>query len=169
MPRFAAACALIAVGCSGTEERFRPLAVGDVAPAYSTYTLDGDTIRVGAGQPPQLTLLNVWATWCVPCQQEFPDLQRIHADYGPRGLRVIGVSIDAERNAEDIAEFARRYSAEFTIAHDIHDRVRGLYRSIGVPETYLISPDGKLLMRHAGAFPEGAAAVRRAIDSALAN
>lgn len=162
-------CAALLAACGKMEERFKPLAAGDDVPAYSTLTLAGDTIRVGVGQPRELTLVNVWATWCVPCQQEFPDLQRIHSDYGARGLRVVGVSVDAESDREKIPEFARTYSVTFTIGHDSQGRIRNLYRSIGIPESYLISPEGKLLLRYPGAFPEGAAVMRAAIEEALAN
>lgn len=48
-------------------------------------------------------------------------------------------------------------------------RIRNLYRSIGIPESYLISPEGKLLLSYPGAFPEGAAVMRAAIEKALAN
>ena len=159
------ACAALA--CSGMEERFKPMAVGDAVPAYSTRTLAGDTARVGTEAPQPLTLLNVWATWCVPCQKEFPDLERIHRDYGPRGLRVLAVSVDADGDDRKIRDFIGRYSATFSIGHDPEGTIRDSYQSLGIPESYLISPDGKLLFRNPGAFPEGAANVRAAIEAAL--
>ncbi len=155
------------VSCSQMEERFKPLGVGDPVPAYATRTLAGDTARVGAGQPQPLTLLNVWATWCVPCQKEFPDLERIHRDYGPRGLRVLAVSVDADGDDAKIRDFIRRYAATFSIGHDPEGAIRDRYQSLGIPESYLISSDGRLLFRNPGAFPEGAANVRAAIEAAL--
>lgn len=149
------------------EERFRPIAVGDPVPAYAARTLEGDTLRVGTSEPQPLTLLNVWATWCVPCQKEFPDLEKIHDEYGSRGLRVLAVSVDAAGDDEKIREFAKVYGATFSIAHDPGGEIRGVYQSLGIPESYLISPDGRLLYRHPGAFPEGAAAMREAIEQAL--
>ncbi|HVF38395.1 MAG TPA: TlpA disulfide reductase family protein [Gemmatimonadaceae bacterium] len=167
--RTAAAVSLFAAaaGCSDMKERFKPLAVGDAVPAYAAKLLDGDSARVGPGTTQPLTLLNVWATWCVPCQKEFPDLQKIHTDYSRRGLRVLGVSIDSDGDVERIREFAKRYSATFPIAHDPGGSIREVYQSLGIPESYLISPDGKLLFRNPGAFPEGAANIRAAIEAAL--
>ena len=160
---------LAVTACSGSMgERFRPLSPGDPVPVYSVVTLSGDSVHVGPDRQEPLTLMNVWATWCIPCRKEFPDLQRIHTDYSSRGLRVVAVSIDSPGDVDKIREFASRYSATFTIAHDHGAVVRDRYRSIGIPETYLISPDGKLLFRNPGAFPEGAANLRAEIEKALA-
>jgi peroxiredoxin len=157
-----------AAGCTQMQERFKPLAVGDPVPAYSIAVLDGDTAKVGPGVEQPLTLVNVWATWCVPCQKEFPDLEKIHRDYGPRGLRVLGVSVDADDDVERIREFAKTYSATFPIAHDRSGKIQDLFQALGVPESYLISTDGRLLYRNPGAFPEGAARMRAAVEAALA-
>jgi len=159
--------AVVSVSCSQMEERFKPLGVGDAVPAYATRTLAGDTARVGPGQTQPLTLLNVWATWCVPCQKEFPDLERIHRDYGPRGLRVLAVSVDAGGDDAKIRDFIKRYAATFAIGHDPEGAIRDRYQSLGIPESYLISPEGRLLFRNPGAFPEGAANMRAAIEAAL--
>lgn len=159
--------AVTVAACSEMQERFKPLAVGDPVPAYSAAMLTGDSVRVGPAEAQPLTLLNVWATWCIPCQKEFPDLEKIHRDYGGRGLRVLAVSVDADDDVERIREFAKTYSATFAIAHDSRGRIRDLYQSLGIPESYLISPDGKLLFRNPGAFPEGAANIRSAIETAL--
>ena len=154
--------------CSNMSERFKPLGVGDPVPAYAVRTLAGDTARVGPGMTQPLTLLNVWATWCVPCQKEFPDLERIHSDYQARGLRVLAVSVDAGSDDKKIREFIKFYKATFVIGHDEQGDIRTRYQSLGIPESYLISPDGKLLFRNPGAFPEGALKVRAAIEAALA-
>jgi thiol-disulfide isomerase/thioredoxin len=162
-----ATLAVAGCGQGSGGEKYRPLAVGDPAPAFAVPTLTGDTARVAAGQP--VTLVNVWATWCIPCQQEFADLERIHRDYAPRGLRVVAVSMDRGDAAEqDVREFVAERGATFTVGLDPRDRVRALYGSLGVPESYLVSADGRLLWRQIGAFPEGAAAARRAIEQALA-
>ena len=155
-------------GCTQMQERFKPLAVGDPVPAYAVAVIDGDTAKVGPGLEQPLTLINVWATWCVPCQREFPDLEKIHKDYGPRGLRVLAVSVDADDDVERIREFAKTYSATFPIAHDRSGKVQDLFQAIGVPESYLISRDGRLLYRNPGSFPEGAVAIRAVIEAALA-
>ncbi len=140
------------------------LAVGRPAPAFAVRTLAGDTVRSGPGQP--LTLVNLWATWCIPCRREFPTLERLQRDYGPRGLRVVAVSVDQGRGAA-VADFARVRRVTFTIGLDPSGRTQRLFQAVGLPESYLIGTDGRLLFRKIGAVPPDAAALRALLDSLL--
>jgi thiol-disulfide isomerase/thioredoxin len=163
------ATVLGATGCrpnADTDEAFRPIAVGEPVPEFSVRTLDGDTARIEAGQP--VTLLHVWATWCGPCQKEFPEIEAIQKEFGPRGLRIVAVSVD-EGDDGPVRAFVRDKGATFDIGRDPAGSVRRLYQGIGVPESYLISADGRLLVRQFGAIPEGAEAMRAAIEKALAS
>jgi len=156
-----------AVGCKPNAERdeaFRPIAVGQPVPEFTVRTLQGDSARIAGGEP--VTLLHVWATWCGPCQKEFPEIEAIQREFGPRGLRIVAVSVD-EGDDDPVRAFAREKGATFEIGRDPDGSVRRLYQGMGVPESYLISADGRLLARQFGAIPEGAAAMRAAIDSAL--
>jgi cytochrome c biogenesis protein CcmG/thiol:disulfide interchange protein DsbE len=156
-----------AVGCkpnADRDEAFRPIAVGEVVPEFTVRTLEGDSARIAAGEP--VTLLHVWATWCGPCQEEFSEIEAIQREFGPRGLRIVAVSVD-EGDDDPVRAFAREKGATFQIGRDAEGSVRRLYQSIGVPESYLISGDGRLLVRQFGAIPEGAAAMRAAIEKAL--
>jgi thiol-disulfide isomerase/thioredoxin len=159
--------ALLLAGCGGSAEAYRPIAVGEPAPAYAAPTLAGDTVRVGPGAAAPLTLVNVWATWCGPCKDEFPELEAIHRAYAPRGLRVLGVSIDHADDAT-VRDFVRAEGATFPIARDPDGRVRDAFLSLGVPESYLVGTDGRLLWRGIGAIPPGGAEVRGEIERALA-
>ena len=162
----AATLALAACGGGSSSDAYRPIEIGGPAPAYAAATLAGDSVRVGPGATEPVTLINVWATWCGPCKEEFPELEAIHRAYGPRGLRVVGVSID--RGDDDaVREFVRAEGATFTIGRDADGRVRDAFMSIGVPESYLVGRDGRLLWRGIGAIPSGGTALRAAIEKAL--
>jgi len=156
------------VGCrpnaADRDDAFRPIAVGQPVPEFTVRTLRGDTARVAAGEP--VTLLHVWATWCGPCQKEFPEIEAIQREFGPRGLRIVAVSVD-EGDDDPVKAFAQEKGATFEIGRDPEGSVRRLYQGMGVPESYLISADGRLLARQFGAIPEGGAAMRAAIESAL--
>lgn len=154
--------------CAGaSSDAYRPIAVGAPAPTYAAAALaGGDSLRVGPGAKAPLTLLIVWATWCGPCKAEFPELEAIHRAYAPRGLRVVGVSIDQGDDAA-VRDFVRAEGATFTIGRDADGRVRDTFMSLGVPESYLIAPDGTLLWRGIGAIPAGAPALRAEIEKAL--
>lgn len=156
---------LLALGaCKSSDARFRPLAAGEPVPAFTIRTLDGDSASVGPDE--QLTLLNLWATWCGPCQEEFPELEQLHRDYEAKGLRVLAVSVDMGDDA-NVREFASDHGATFTIGRDAQGRMQRLYQTVGLPETFLIAPDGTLIWRHFGALKPGAEELRRQIDQVL--
>jgi cytochrome c biogenesis protein CcmG, thiol:disulfide interchange protein DsbE len=170
--RAALLASLVAVaGASGckpnadAEEQFRPIAVGEPVPEMAVRTLQGDSARIAAGQP--VTLLHVWATWCGPCEKEFPEIEALQKEFGPRGLRIVAVSVDEGDDDDAVRAFVKEKGATFEIGRDPTGTVRRLYQGIGVPESYLIGADGKLLVRQFGAIPEGAAAMRAAIEQAL--
>jgi cytochrome c biogenesis protein CcmG/thiol:disulfide interchange protein DsbE len=149
-----------------SEEKFRPIAVGEPVPEFTVRTLQGDSARIASGEP--VTLLHVWATWCGPCEKEFPEIEALQKEFGPRGLRIIAVSVD-EGDDDPVRNFVNEKGATFEIGRDPAGAVRRLYQGIGVPESYLISSDGLLLVRQFGAIPTGAAAMRAAIEKALAD
>ena len=108
---------MLAAACStppGATRPFRPLVVGDRAPAYAARTLAGDSVRVGAGTP---VLLNVWATWCTSCREEMADLAALDREYAPRGVRVLAVSVDAGDGTR-VRRFAEAEQLPFAVAHD---------------------------------------------------
>jgi thiol-disulfide isomerase/thioredoxin len=166
----ATAIATVALGgCkpnADADDAFRPIAVGELVPEFAVRTLAGDSARIAAGQP--ITLLHVWATWCGPCEKEFPEIEAIQREFGPRGLRIVAVSVD-EGDDDPVRNFVAAKGATFEIGRDPAGAVRRLYQGIGVPESYLISADGHLLVRQFGAIPEGAEAMRAAIEKALAS
>lgn len=155
-------------GCSTGESRgaaFRPLVVGDTAPDYATVTLTGDTIRVGAGAP---VLLNVWATWCESCRDEMADLARLSEKYAPEHVKVVAVSVDAGDGAK-VKRFADAEKLPFAVAHDPDGEVQRTFQAVGVPETYLISGDGRLLWVRRGGLAGAEAAIEQSLDSAVAS
>jgi peroxiredoxin len=168
-PRGAAVAVLLvltASACVPDTDEFRPLAVGEAAPGFALPRLDGDTIDLTAMRG-DVVLLNIWATWCPPCREEMPGLQTLHERYGQRGLRVVGVSID-NRGAEDaIRGFAADHGLTFTLLHDVAEVVPRRYRTVGVPETFLIAPDGSLAHRWIGLFDPVAPDVFARIEALL--
>lgn len=176
---FAAACLPLIAACGGAgresaadakADAFRPLAVGDTVPAYAALTLTGDTARVGGGDRGPV-LVNVWATWCTACREEMADLEALHREFGPRGLIVLGVSVD-EGDGVRVRRFVDRERLTFVVAHDPAGRVQQLYGTVGVPETYLVGADGRLLWRRAGnihgALDEARTLIARAVGTSVA-
>ena len=146
---------------------FTTATVGLAAPAFTVATIGGDSARIGGAATQPVTLVNVWATWCGPCKAEFPELQALHAAFAPKGLRVVAISIDTDADSV-VSASARSMGATFAIGRDPDDQVRGRFASVGIPESWLIGADGRLLWRHSGAITPGDEGVRAAIVSALA-
>jgi cytochrome c biogenesis protein CcmG, thiol:disulfide interchange protein DsbE len=162
----AAAATALVVTCTPDVERYRPLRAGEPAPAFAAPVLDGDTLRL-AELRGQAVLLNIWATWCPPCRDEMPELQVLHDRYARRGLRVLGVSVDARGAEAAVREFVRDHGITFTILHDPAESVARQFRTTGVPETFLIGPDGRLAHRWIGRFDLESPAVAARVEAVL--
>ena len=145
-------------------DAFRPLAVGDRVPTLALRTLAGDSLRVEAGGP--VTLVNVWATWCSSCREEMADLEALHRDFGPRGLRVVAVSVD-DGDGTRVRRFVARQRLTMRVAHDPAQQVQALYQVMAVPETYLMGRDGRLLWRQTGGLHGAPEVARSAVTKAL--
>jgi cytochrome c biogenesis protein CcmG/thiol:disulfide interchange protein DsbE len=143
-----------------------PVRVGNPAPAYAAETLDGErgTLTQMRGKP---VLLNVWATWCHPCRKEIPALEQLHQAYGPRGLQVVGVSIDQGDQQQGIREFMREFGASYPVWLDPDGEVATVFSTVGVPNTFLIGPDGQVLWKHVGPVRADDAELRRLIEQSL--
>lgn len=153
-------------GCGGEGAR-NVVAIGNPAPAFGAPTLAGDTMTL-ASLRGEVVLLNLWATWCPPCREEMPALEALHRQHGAEGLRVLGVSIDEASDRAEIEEFLRQNDITFTVLHDTEQRVTGVFRTTGVPETFLIGRDGTLKQRWIGKIEPGSESVAGAVRAALA-
>jgi peroxiredoxin len=140
---------------------------GSPAPDYAALSLSGDTVAL-ANLRGQVVLLNVWATWCGPCVREMPALQRVQDAYADQGLEVVGVSIDGKSSREGIERFLDRHGITFRILHDPAQMVSTTFRTVGVPETFLIGRDGVIAERYIGEFDPNLDAVRIRIEELLA-
>jgi len=117
----------------GTE--LSPLGVGDEAPDFSAVTLDPAPREQSLAQyRGQVVMINIWATWCLPCRVEMPSIEQLHQAYGPRGLKVVAVSVDDPGTDEQIRDFVKQYGLTFEILHDPRGQegdVSRLYQTTG--------------------------------------
>lgn len=157
---------LLLAACGAEVPAGGPVQVGDEAPAYAAEVLGGERTGLAQlrGKP---VLLNVWATWCHPCRQEIPALEQLHRTYGPRGLQVVGVSIDAGDQEQGIREFMTDYGASYPVWLDPDSEVTAAFSTMGVPNTFLIGPDGRVLWKHVGPVTADNAELRRLIERSL--
>jgi cytochrome c biogenesis protein CcmG, thiol:disulfide interchange protein DsbE len=118
-------------------------AVGRTAPDFSATTLDTPPVtRTLADYRGQVVLLNVWATWCPPCLEEMPTIQKLHEAYADRGLRVVAISVDDAGEDDLIREFRAERGLTFEILHDSESAIFETYALPGVPMTFVIDREG---------------------------
>lgn len=121
--------------------------VGDTAPDFTRLDFVGHTFHLAAYRG-KLVLLNFWASWCSPCLQEMPRFSAWQQQYGAQGLQVIGVSMD-DGAAPAKALLARRPVSYPIILGDakLGEAFGGI---LGLPLTYLIDPQGRIISRYQG-------------------
>jgi cytochrome c biogenesis protein CcmG/thiol:disulfide interchange protein DsbE len=113
------------------------------APDFALMTLEGQPARLREFRG-KLVLLNFWATWCAPCLQEMPSMERLHQTFKHTEFVLLGVSMD--RQGEEVAKpFIDNLKLTFPILLDRTSEVARRYGVRGLPTTYLIDPDGLLI------------------------
>jgi len=146
-----------------------PVEVGSRAPQFHAIDLGtGDSVSLDRFKG-QVTLLNIWATWCEPCRVEMPSIQRLYQQLGPEGLKVASVSIDVA-DPSVVKRFAQEYGLTFPILQDRTRSIERIYQTTGVPETFVLSNDGvivkKIAMAHSWDSPVDQDLIRRLLARA---
>jgi thiol-disulfide isomerase/thioredoxin len=137
--------------------------VGQPAPSFDVPGASAN-VRL-ADMKGKVVYVDFWASWCAPCKQSFPWMNEMQAKYGPRGLQIVGVTVDRKR--EDAEKFLASTPAKFTVAFDTTGKVAEAYRPKGMPTSYLIGADGVVRAVHVGFREPDKAALEREILAAL--
>jgi peroxiredoxin len=124
--------------------------IGSLAPPIDALTLDGDGVTLQALRG-QSVVINFWATWCVPCRREMPELQSLHEH---TGVRVLAVNL-AESPAA-IQQWVDEFDLTLTVVLDRNGQIAEQYRLRGQPSTYVVAPDGIITHIYYGATTEDA-------------
>lgn len=133
------------------------------APDFELITFDGKAIRL-SGLRGQVVVINFWASWCVPCRQEAPILEKTWRTYRDQGVVFIGVDYaDTEREA---LAYIEEFDLTYPNGPDLGTRITQAYRIQGVPETFFVDRGGLLRGVHIGPISEQALVER--IESLLA-
>jgi len=127
-----------------------PVEQGSRAPDFRAKVLGTNQYKTLADYKGKVVLLNVWATWCAPCQAEIPSLERLYKAYGDSGLKLVAVSIDDYVSEDSIRAFARNFGVTFEILHDSTHAIERAYQTTGYPESFVIGPDGTIRKKWIG-------------------
>ena len=128
-----------------------PSAAAGSAPDFTLRSADGPNVRLQE-QRGRVVMVNFWATWCGPCRQEMPHLNRLYGKYRDAGFVLLGVNID-EDQAKAVG-LAARLGLQFPVLLDTDKTVSRLYDLSTMPSTLLIDRDGRMRYLHLG-YREG--------------
>jgi cytochrome c biogenesis protein CcmG/thiol:disulfide interchange protein DsbE len=131
--------AFLAVGLNQAQRG--PVRVGDEAPQFTLTTYDGITYNT-ADYAGQVVVINFWASWCKPCEDEAAELEQAWQMYSDQDVLFLGVAYtDTPSGAQAYLE---RFNISYPSGPDLQTLISDAYRTRGVPETYIIGPDGRI-------------------------
>ncbi|RLL45420.1 TlpA family protein disulfide reductase [Oceanobacillus piezotolerans] len=115
--------------------------VGETAPNIELETVDGETFSLTDLRGKKV-ILNFWATWCPPCREEMPEMQKFYDEHKDE-VEVVAVNLsDTENNLQDVPDYISQYGYTYPIPMDKEGTVASAYSVITVPTTYFIGTDG---------------------------
>ena len=140
--------------------------VGQKAPDFSVQNILNGKYLSLKHYKGKVVYLDFWASWCTPCLKSFPFMEQINRKYANRGLVVIAVGLD--ENRDDLMAFLERTRpASFVVAHNIKGDIATRYDVQVMPSTYLIGRDGKIELRHLGFDTRDKEKLQRIIERSL--
>jgi peroxiredoxin len=154
----ALAAALVVLFAWLNRDRLNPVGPGRSAPEFSALALDG-TPKSMDDYRGKVLLVNIWATWCPPCREEMPSMQRLFEEVGDEGFEILAISIDAPsgetdlqgRPGGDLRAYADSLGLTFTVLHDPSGEIQRTFQTTGVPESFVVDRDGIIFKKIAGA------------------
>lgn len=136
---------LVSKGSSG-------VTIGDPVPDGPLPRLEGGGTESLADYRGRWVLVNFWASWCIPCREEAPALERFQQRHGGPKFTVLG--IDSRDLSSDGREFVREYGLSYPQLRDGDGDAAGEYGTTGVPENFLVDPAGKVRLLVRGPITE---------------
>jgi len=122
--------------------------IGQTTPDFQLMDLEGRKIQLSAYRG-KIVVLNFWATWCAPCVEEMPSLNRFQEAFAPQGVVVLALSVDEDEQA--LRKFAADHQLKVIIARDPDRRVSAGYQTFKYPETFVLDRQGRLVRKLIGA------------------
>jgi peroxiredoxin len=126
----------------------KPIQPGLEVPNFAFPDMNGKQISLSDHRG-KVVLVNVWATWCPPCRQEMPSMQRLYEKFKGKNFEILAVSIDSE-GREAVAPFMRKLHLTFPALLDPGETIIPLYGITGVPESFIVDKDGILVEKVVG-------------------
>lgn len=165
------ALAVLASGCFllGPPNGAQGQAAGAMATEFAAKDVEGRTFHLAEHMGKKAILLDFWATFCQPCQAEFPHLRRIYDDYKDQGFLVVAVSMDGPETIAEVPSFVSRNGIQFPVVLDEDSRIAALYNPRkSAPLTILIDREGRIVKVREGFNPGDGALLEGEVRAVLA-
>ena len=142
---FLAVCAVIGLLAFGLLSKGEAkVSVGDPVPDRTLPVLDGSGQGSIADYRGRWVLVNLWASWCIPCREEAPVLERFYRDRRGDGTTVVGINV--QDNQDDAGAFLRDHPTTYPQLRSVGNERSSAFGSTGVPENFLVDPRGRLAL-----------------------
>jgi peroxiredoxin len=158
-----------------SRDSLRPVEIGEPAPDFLAFDMSGQEVSLEDYRG-KVVLLNLWATWCTPCKEEMPSIQRLYGEVNDEDFLVLAVSIDRAPADDDrtnplggkLTAFADSLGLTFPVLHDPSAEISTTYRTTGVPESFVLDREGVIMRKITGPMawdaPQNVEFIRRLLN-----
>jgi peroxiredoxin len=160
----------LALGAAALVEfgpRIEGVEVGKRAPNFTAVDIQrGDSVSLHQATDGKVTLVNIWATYCIPCREEMPAMEKLYRELGPKGLRIIAISVD-EGSPTGVQDFVKEYGLTFDVLQDRSGDIQRVFQTTGVPESFLLDKKGIIVKKVIGEHPWSSPSNQRIVADLL--
>ncbi len=134
----------------GQKEKYSPIVPGSRAPDFTLPDLKGRMVSLSDHRG-KVVFVNFWATWCKPCREEMPSMERLYRFLKSKDVpfEILAVSIDSE-GPEVVENFRKEFNLTFPILHDRKGKIKEIYKTTGVPESFIVDQKGVVAQKVIG-------------------
>jgi len=142
------------------------VAAGKLAADFNLQDLEGHPVSLSSMRG-KVVFLNVWATWCAPCREEMPSIESLYNEFkSDQGFVVLAVSQDTE-GSKAVRPFVEQNHFKFTVVLDPRNEVGETYGVNGIPESFIIGRDGRIVAHHVGPYDWSNPDIRQALQELM--
>jgi thiol-disulfide isomerase/thioredoxin len=156
---------ILAGGREPDETGPHPL-VGQAAPQIKLDLLDGGALDLASYKGKKIVILDFWATWCGPCVEAMPIIEKVAGHYKDKGVLLFAVNV--EEGADDVRKFLDEAKLKVTVALDKDGDAARAYKAEGIPQTVIVAKDGSVQVVHVGLLPDLEEQLAKELDGLLA-
>jgi peroxiredoxin len=142
------------------------VAAGKVATDFKLHDLGGHEVSLSSMRG-KVVFLNLWATWCEPCRREMPSIETLYEKFGKdKSFVILAVSEDSD-GSKAVAPYVKQSGYKFEILLDPRNDVGEAYNVSGIPETFVIDRDGRIVAHHLGPYDWSNPDIRDALQELI--